>query len=121
MAKNSISSSPTTPNQLLALTVAGAFLLWGVLIFNGTFEALSLAQQTATLPDGRSLRMVYTGWQSLDFNIRGLVAFIEVLTNKYASPSSWLLFELSVLTRTVSGWVLIESRRRGVRSPWLRQ
>jgi len=117
----SASSSPTTPNQLLALGVLGGFLLWGVMLFNGTLDTLSHVQQTGTFPDGRSLRMVYTGWNVIDSNLATLVAFHDVLTNKSAGASSWLLFDTNILVRSINAWVLIESRRRGVRSPWLRQ
>lgn len=116
-----LSTSPTTPNQLLALSALGGFLLWGVMVFNGTLDALSLAQQTGTLPDGRSLRMVYTGLEVIDSNLRVLVTFFDVMTNKDAGASRWLLFDAAIVVRTINAWVLIESRRRGIAHPWLRQ
>ncbi|KAI1618123.1 hypothetical protein EDD37DRAFT_646937 [Exophiala viscosa] len=115
-----ISSSPTTPNQLLALGVLGGFLLWGGMLFNGTLDALTLASETGTFPDGSSMRMAYTGWEVIDSNLRPLVAFFYVLTNESAGASRWTLFDASIVIRTINAWVLIESRRRGVRHPWLR-
>jgi hypothetical protein len=116
-----LSASPNTSNQLLALAVLGGFLLWGGMLFNGTLDGLKVAQQTGVFPDGRSLRMVYTGWEIVDSNLRLLVAFFDFVTKKNSGASSWLLFDTAVVTRTINAWVLVESRRRGVRHPWLRQ
>jgi len=114
-------TSATTPNQLLVLAVLGGFLLWGGMLFNGTLNALKLAGETGTLPDGGSLRMVYTGWEIIDSNLRVLVTFFYVLTTKNSGPSRWLLLDAAIVVRSINAWVLIESRRRGVRHPWLRQ
>jgi hypothetical protein len=116
-----ISASSTTSNQLLVLSALGGFLLWGVMMFNGTLDALELAQQTGTLPGDRSLRMVYTGSKVIDSNLRILVAFFDVMTNADAGASRWLLFSNAIVCRTLNAWVFIESRRRGINHPWLRQ
>jgi hypothetical protein len=116
-----ITTSSNSANQLLPLAVLGGFLLWGVMLFNGTLDALQLAQRTGTLPDGRVLRMSYTGLAAIDSSLRVLVAFFDVLTNKNAAASTWLLFDAAIVVRTINAWVLIESRRRGIRHPWLRQ
>lgn len=119
--KHSTSASPTSPNQLLVLGAIGAFLLWGGMIFNGTLNTFTQVQETGVFPNGRPLRLEYTGWKTLDSGLSGLVAFFDVMTNKDAGASKWLLFETSILVRTLNAWVLTESRRRGVRQPVLRQ
>jgi hypothetical protein len=116
-----ISTSSSTANQLLPLAVLGGFLLWGVMLFNGTLDALQLVQKTGTFPDGRALRIRYTGLDAIDSELRVLVAFYDVVTNKSAGASKWLLFDAAIVVRSINAWVLVESRRRGVRHPWLRQ
>lgn len=105
----------------MTLAVLGGSLLWGVMLFNGTLDALQLVSQTGTFPDGRALRMRYTGLDAIDSGLRVLVAFYDVMTNKNAGASKWLLFDAAIVVRTINAWVLVESRRRGIRHPWLRQ
>jgi hypothetical protein len=99
----------------------GGFLLWGASLFNGTLEALSLAAKTGVIPGGEQLRMRYTGSELIDSNLRTLVAFFYVLTSSSAGPAKYALFDASIVVRTINAWVLVESRRRGVRVAWLRQ
>ncbi|RMD42204.1 hypothetical protein DV735_g2935, partial [Chaetothyriales sp. CBS 134920] len=118
MAPTSV-NSPTTPNQLLALGGLGFFLLWGAVFFNGTLDTLNLAQKTGVLPDNSPLRTTFTGWEVIDSSLSTVTAFLYVLTR--SGPSSrWLLFDTSILARTITAWSLVDSRRRGVGHPWLR-
>lgn len=112
----------TSPLWLPCLGGAGFILLWGVSAANGTVYALFLAQERGILPDGRPLRTRYTGSELVDRNLIFLVAFFDVLTNDRASPASyWLLLDLCALLAAINTWVVIESRRRGVRNVLLRQ
>jgi hypothetical protein len=109
------------PKSLLALSVIGFTLLWGVMIVNGTLGGVSLAAQKAAYPDGRPLRTVYTGYPLFDKNFVNVVIFYDLLSNSKAGAPRWLFFHLCNLLGAMETWVLIESRRRGVRNLFLRQ
>lgn len=115
-------STLTSPTQLLIISLLGFSLLWGVLLSNGTADALFLARSTSLFPNGRPLRNIYTGSKLIDGALVIGVAFFDVLTNDKAKiSSSWLLFDVFTVLATINTWVLVESRRRGVRNLFLRQ
>jgi len=112
----------TSPNQLLILSAIGFSLLWGLLLCNGTLDALFLAKALGIFPDGRPLRTVYTGSKLFDGALALAIAFFDVLTNNSAkTSSSFLFFDLCIALAAINTWVLVESRRRGVRNLFLRQ
>ncbi|KAK8859169.1 Zn 2cys6 transcription factor [Apiospora arundinis] len=108
------------PRSLLALSALGCLSLWGVAWLNGTLEALFLAQETGQFPDGRSLRKVYTGYHAVDDSLVPVIAFFDVVTNAQSLAPRWLFFYVCGTIAAVDTWVLIESRRRGVRNFFLR-
>jgi len=116
------STTLSSPKQLLILSAIGFSLLWGLLLCNGTLDALFVAKDLGIFPDGRPLRTVYTGWKMVDETLVLAIAFFDVLTNKNAKTSSlFLFFDLCTALAAINTWVLVESRRRGVRNLFLRQ
>ncbi|KAI0468803.1 hypothetical protein F4859DRAFT_523993 [Xylaria cf. heliscus] len=108
------------PRTLLVLSVLGFLLLWGVAWLNGTVDALFLIQATGKFPDGTALRTEYTGNHVLDKNLLPLIAFFGIVTRSEQSEPRWIFFYVSGTIAAANTWVLIESRRRGVRNFFLR-
>ncbi len=106
---------------LLALSALGFALLWGVMLANNNLAQIIHATQKGQYPNDRSLRQVYTGFAPFDEAFVIAVAFFDLLTNRHADASRWLFFDLCCTLAAMSTWVLIESRRRGVRNLFLRQ
>lgn len=113
-------ASPT-PRALLGLSALGFVLLWGVMLANGTLDGISQVVAKGQFPNGRSLRKVYTGYPVMDDNLATVVAFFDLLASTRAKAPRWLFFLLCNVLGAVDSWVLIESRRRGVRNLFLRQ
>ncbi|KAH7309686.1 hypothetical protein B0I35DRAFT_490169 [Stachybotrys elegans] len=109
-----------SPKEFVALSVAGGMLLWGVMMVNGTLDGISAVAQTGSFPDGRLLRTVYTGFPLVDEGFSKVVVFFDLLCNTQADAPKWLFFHLCNLVGAMDTWVLIESRRRGVRNLFLR-
>lgn len=117
-----LSPSSSPPTQLLALSALGLASLWGGMWFNGTLDGLLRIQQTASFPDGRPMRTRFTGYPLIDSAVMLLVAFFDLISDtKGHAAAPWLLFDLGSLLAAINTWVLIESRRRGVRNLFLRQ
>ncbi|GKT92698.1 hypothetical protein Ct61P_10548 [Colletotrichum tofieldiae] len=112
----------TSSSSLLALAALGFVSLWGGMWFNGTLEGLLRVQQAAAFPDGRPMRTNFTGHALVDSAAMLPIAFFDLITDEKTHPAApWLVFDLCSVLAAVSTWVLIESRRRGVRNPFLRQ
>ncbi|KAF6831348.1 hypothetical protein CPLU01_06767 [Colletotrichum plurivorum] len=111
----------STSTSLLALSVLGFVSLWGGMWFNGTLEGLLRVQQTGVFPDGRPMRTKFTGNALVDSAAMLPIAFFDLITDEKTHPAApWLLFDLCSVLAAVDTWALIESRRRGVRNPFLR-
>lgn len=111
-----------SPTGLLALAALGLVSLWGGMWFNGTLAGLLRVQQTTVFPDGRPMRTNFTGHALVDSAAMVPVAFFDLITNEKTHPAApWLVFNLCSVLAAVNTWVLIESRRRGVRNLFLRQ
>ncbi|CAI9633216.1 hypothetical protein GT037_000016 [Alternaria burnsii] len=107
--------------SLLLLSGASVVLLWGTMLINGTLDGVSLAAKHGYFPDGRPLRQTFTGYPSVDGNLVVVVAFFDMLiTARDVHAPRWLFFEMCNVLGAINTWVLIESRRRGVRSFLLR-
>ncbi|KDN67411.1 hypothetical protein CSUB01_11670 [Colletotrichum sublineola] len=107
--------------SLLVLAALGFVSLWGGMWFNGTLEGLLRVQQTAVFPDGRPMRTNFTGHVLIDSPTILLVAFFDLITDEKTHPAApWLVFDLCSVLAAINTWVLIESRRRGVRNLFLR-
>lgn len=108
--------------SLLLLSGASVVLLWGTMLINGTLDGVSLAAKHGYFPDGRPLRQTFTGYPSVDGNLVVVIAFFDMLiTARDVHAPRWLFFEMCNVLGAINTWVLIESRRRGVRSFLLRQ
>lgn len=110
----------TSRTQFLYLSALGIYGLWGYAFFNGMFDRLDTATSTLRFPDGRPLRSSYTGIARLDAQLTLLSAFYDVLTNSLTSGPRLLFFDINYAVACANLWVLIESRRRGVRSWFLK-
>lgn len=91
------------------------------MLVNGTLDGVSTVVQTSKFPDGRLLRASYTGYALFDQKFSNVVVFFDLLSNSKPDAPRWLLFHLCNLLGAIDTWVLIESRRRGVRNLFLRQ
>lgn len=108
--------------SLLALSALGFITLWGGMWFNGTLGGLLRVQQTSAFPDGRRMRTNFTGNALVDSAAIVPIAFFDLITDeKTHAAAPWLVFDLCSVLAAVNTWVLIESRRRGVRNLFLRQ
>ncbi|KAK1991030.1 hypothetical protein LX36DRAFT_537947, partial [Colletotrichum falcatum] len=106
---------------LLVLAALGFVSLWGGMWFNGTLEGLLRVHQTAIFPDGRPMRTNFTGHPLVDSPAILLVSFFDLITDEKTHPAApWLVFDLCSVLAAINTWVLIESRRRGVRNIFLR-
>ena len=110
-----------SPNYFIALSALGFGLLWGFMYSNGTLDALTAVKETGMFPDGRPIRLRYTGQPLIDDGLTTLTSFFDVVTNGLAPGPRLLFFNLAIAVQCTSIWVFIESRRRGVRSMGLRQ
>ncbi|EXM34311.1 hypothetical protein RAB80_011360 [Fusarium oxysporum f. sp. vasinfectum] len=110
----------TSRNQLLYLSALGVWGLWGYASFNGMFHRLDTLTKSLQFPDGRPLRSSYTGLAPLDAQLSLVTAFYDVLTNSLSSGPRLLFFDINYAVACANLWTLIESRRRGVRSWFLR-
>lgn len=106
---------------LLLLSGVGGVLLWGTMFMNDTLDGLSLAVQHGEFPGGRPIRKVFTSYPSVDNSLVVVVGFFDLLAAKQNSAApTWLFFDLCNVLGAINTWVLIESRRRGVRNFFLR-
>ncbi|KAI0403614.1 hypothetical protein F4802DRAFT_599006 [Xylaria palmicola] len=110
----------TAARQFWYLCALGVWGLWGFAAFNGMFDRLTTVMATRTMPDGRQLRDVYSGNAFLDERLTLLSAFYEVLTNNLSSGPRLLFFDINAVVACTNLWVLIESRRMGVRNVFLK-
>ncbi|OHE97145.1 hypothetical protein CORC01_07586 [Colletotrichum orchidophilum] len=106
----------TSKSQFFYLSALGVWGLWGYAFFNGMFARLETVTSTLRFPDDRPLRSSYTGLAALDGQLTLLSAFYDVLTNSRTSGPRLLFFDINYAVACANLWVLIESRRRGVRS-----
>ncbi|GKU06436.1 hypothetical protein FLAG1_09236 [Fusarium langsethiae] len=110
----------TSRSQLLYLSALGVWGLWGYAYFNGMFTRLDTITRTLHFPDNRPLRDSYTGLGPLDKQLTLLSVFYDVLTNSLSSGPRLLFFDINYAVACTNLWTLIESRRRGVRSWFLK-
>ncbi|KAF5688683.1 Zn 2cys6 transcription factor [Fusarium denticulatum] len=110
----------TSKNQLLYLSALGVWGLWGYASFNGMFRRLDTLIKTMHFPDGRPICSSYTGLAPLDAQLSLVTAFYDVLTNSLSSGPRLLFFDINYVVACANLWTLVEARRRGVRSLFLR-
>ena len=110
-----------SPISLLFLSALGFGLLWGFAVSTGTLDALSKVQANGFFPDGRPIRSVYTGFTSIDWALTTLVTFFDALTNGAYPGPRMLCFDIVVVIHCANVWCVIDSRRRGIQTEWMRQ
>nr|D2E9W6.1 RecName: Full=Terpene cyclase DEP1; AltName: Full=Depudecin biosynthesis cluster protein 1 [Alternaria brassicicola]ACZ57550.1 hypothetical protein [Alternaria brassicicola] len=110
----------TSTTQFFYLSALGIWGLWVYAFFNGMFDRLDTITRTLHFPDGRPLRSKYTNIGPLDAQLTLLSAFYDVLSNTLTSGPRLLFFDVNYVVACANLWVLIESRRRGVRSWFLK-
>jgi hypothetical protein len=103
--------SPSCPFFLL-LSFLGVLGLWIVAYFDGMTDRMETILTTLRMPDGRILRSTYTGIRILDWQLKLLSSFYEVLSNNLTSGPRLLFFDLNFVVACTNLWVLIEGRRR---------
>nr|ART35000.1 hypothetical protein [Fusarium aywerte] len=110
----------TSRNQLLYLGALGVWGLWGHAYFNGMFNRLDTMTRTLHFPDARPLPSSYTGLRPLDAQLTLLTGFYDVLTNSLSSGPRLLFFDINYALACANLWTLVESRRSGVHSWFLK-
>jgi len=110
----------TSRTQFFYLSALGIWGLWVYAFFNGMFDRLDTTTRTLRFPDGRPLRSSYTNIGRLDAQLTLLSVFYDVLSNPLTSGPRLLFFNVNYAVACANLWVLLESRRRGVRSWFLR-
>jgi hypothetical protein len=84
------------------------------------FERLDEVTSTVRFPDGRPLRSSYTTIAPLDAQLSLLSAFYDVLSNSLTSGPRLMFFNVNYAVACANLWVLMESRRSGTHSWFLR-
>lgn len=110
-----------SPNLFLFLSALGFGLLWGVAVSNGSLAAWNKVQADGFFPDGRPLRSVYTGFKFIDSALTTLVSFFDAFSNGAAPGPRLLCIHLVAVIHCANIWSVIDSRRRGVQTEWMRQ
>ncbi|KAE8423269.1 hypothetical protein BDV36DRAFT_290399 [Aspergillus pseudocaelatus] len=109
------------PHHLLALGILGISSIWGFVGYWGhMFDNFDTIVATRHLPDGRVMRMRYTGVDALDHRMTPVIAFYEVLSNGLSMGPRMLFFNINFVVICTNVWVMIESRRRGMQSAALK-
>ncbi|KAB8069925.1 hypothetical protein BDV29DRAFT_160953 [Aspergillus leporis] len=109
------------PYHLLALGILGVSSIWGFVGYWGhMFDNFDTIVATGHLPDGRVMRMSYTGIDALDHRMTPVIAFYEGLSNGLSVGPQMLFFNINFVVVCTNVWVMIESRRRGVQSAALK-
>lgn len=84
------------------------------------FRRLDILTKTLHFLEGRPLRPSYPGLAPLDAQLSFVTAFYYVLINSLSSGPRLLFFEINYAKAFANLWALTQSRRRGVRSLFLR-
>lgn len=97
----------------IILSTTGFILLWGVMLLNGTLDAIDGAKKAGAFPDGRPLRSTYTGLPVLDSPLTTVVIFFDGVSNGSDLNARLLLIDFIFMLQSAALWALIESRRKG--------
>lgn len=109
------------PYHLLALGIVGVSSIWGFIGYWGhMFDNFDTVVATGHLPDGRVMRMRYTGIDALDHQMIPVIAFYEVLSNAFSLGPRLLFFDINFVVVCTNIWVMVESRRNVVQSSVLK-
>jgi hypothetical protein len=109
------------PYHLLVLGILSVSSIWGFVGYWGhMFDNFKTIVATGKLPDGRAMRMTYTGLDTFDRRIAPVIAFYEVLSNGLSTGPRLLFLDINFVVVCCNVWVIIESRRRGMQRAMLR-
>ncbi|KAJ5233198.1 hypothetical protein N7468_006154 [Penicillium chermesinum] len=109
------------PYHLIVLGLLGVSSIWGFIGYWGhMFDNFGSIVATGHLPDGRVMRLSYTGVDVLDRQITPVIAFYEVLSNGLSLGPRLLFLDINFVIACTNVWVMIEARRRGVQSVMLK-
>jgi hypothetical protein len=112
-------ASPNLSPIFISLSVLAFFLLWVVMGFNGTLEALFETRTSGVFPDGRPLKLSYSGIRPIDDLLLILVIFFDGLTNLLDVAPYLMLLDLVSTLHVIIMMTLVENRRIE-RTGWLR-
>lgn len=104
----------------LSLSALGFYLLWVLMLQNGTLEALDVITKSGLYPNGRPLKTSFLGIPLIDGQISILVAFTDALNSGVDLGTRNLMIDVVSTLQISSLWVLIESLRDGTTSRWLK-
>jgi hypothetical protein len=109
------------PQHLLILGVIGVSSIWGFVgYWGGMFDNFDAIVSSGFLPDGRTMRRKYTGLKPFDDRLTPVIAFYEMLSNGHSVGPRLLFFDIIYAVAATNVWVLIESRRSGVKNAMLK-
>jgi hypothetical protein len=112
-------ASPNLSPIFISLSVLAFFLLWVVMGLNGTLEALFETRASGVFPDGRPLKLSYSGIGPIDDLLLILVIFFDGLTNLVDVAPYLMLLDLVSTLHVIIMMTLVENRRTE-RTGWIR-
>ena len=94
-----------------ALSLLGLYLLWIVMLQNGTIDGLNEATSSGSFRHGRELLTTYLRVPLLDGPISTVVAFFDGQTDGSDPGRRLLMVDFLGTLQTVTLWTLVESLR----------
>ena len=110
---------PNLSPIFISLSAVGFFLLWVVMGLNGALEALFETKASGVFPNGRPLKMSYSGIGPIDDLLLIIVVFFDGLNNLVDIAPYLMLLDLVSTLHVINMMTLVENRRTE-RSSWLR-
>ncbi|KAK1977529.1 hypothetical protein LZ30DRAFT_664841 [Colletotrichum cereale] len=102
----------------LGLTAVGFDALWGVMVRNGTAQAIGQANITGVLPCGEALRRSYTGVAVVDRLLLSPVIFYDGMTHHRHPTQRALLVALFSTMQTTSFTMIVNGIRHSRHPLW---
>lgn len=97
----------------LGLSLVSLYLLWVVMLQNGTLGDMFSAALGGNFENGKTLRTRYVGIPGIDTAIALLVAFFDPVTNGIDTGSRILVLDFLSTLQTVGSWLTVEALRKG--------
>ncbi len=95
------------------LSVIAFYLLWVLMLQNGTIDAMDNAVRRQRFADGTPLQTVYSGFAPLDHALATLVAFTYYPTEGTDQNTRFLYIDILSTLQTAHLWCLVEGLRSG--------
>jgi len=102
----------------LGLTAVGFDALWGVMVRNGTAQAIGQANMTGVLPCGEVLRRSYTGVAVIDRFLLSPVIFYDAMTHRRHPTQRALLVALFSTMQNTSFTMIVNGVRHSQNPLW---